>query len=33
VTRVILPAAGHVPWLELPGEFTSVLLDFAGRVS
>ncbi len=33
VRRVILPGAGHVPWLEVPGEFTSVLLDFLGGVS
>jgi proline iminopeptidase len=33
VTRVILPHAGHVPWLEVPGEFASVLLDFLGGVS
>ena len=30
VTRVTLPA-GHVPWLELPGEFATVVRDFAAR--
>ena len=28
VTRVIFPDAGHVPWLEVPAEFTSVLQHF-----
>jgi proline iminopeptidase len=27
-TRVTLPDAGHVPWLETPDEFRSVLLDY-----
>jgi proline iminopeptidase len=33
VTRVVLAGAGHVPWLEVPDEFTSVLLGYldAGR--
>jgi proline iminopeptidase len=28
VTRVILPDAGHIPWLEKPEEFTRPLLAF-----
>ena len=28
VTRVVLPEAGHIPWLEAPEEFTGHLLDF-----
>jgi proline iminopeptidase len=28
VTRVVLPEAGHIPWLEKPGEFTRPLLNF-----
>jgi proline iminopeptidase len=28
VTRVVLPGVGHVPWLEVPGEFASRLLDW-----
>jgi pimeloyl-ACP methyl ester carboxylesterase len=28
VTRVILPDAGHIPWLEEPEEFTRPLLAF-----
>jgi proline iminopeptidase len=28
VTRAVLPGVGHVPWLEVPGEFGSLLLDF-----
>jgi len=28
VTRVILPGAGHIPWLEEPAEFPRHLLDF-----
>ena len=31
VTRVILPDAGHVPWLEIPGEFASRLLNWLRR--
>jgi proline iminopeptidase len=31
VTRVVLPGAGHIPWLEKPGEFTGCLLDFLGQ--
>lgn len=27
-TRVVLGAAGHVPWLEAPDEFYSALLGF-----
>jgi proline iminopeptidase len=27
VTRVELTTAGHVPWLDAPGEFSSVLLE------
>ena len=30
VTRVILPGAGHMPWLEEPAEFPRYLLDFLG---
>ena len=30
VTRVVLPGAGHVPWLEVPAEFASHVLDFLG---
>ena len=30
VTRVILPGAGHMPWLEEPQEFSRHLLDFLG---
>jgi proline iminopeptidase len=28
VTRIVLPDVGHVPWLEVPGEFASRLLDW-----
>jgi proline iminopeptidase len=28
VTRVILPDAGHVPWLEVPSEFASLVVDW-----
>ncbi len=28
VTRVVLPDAGHIPWLERPEAFTRHLLDF-----
>src|SRR5580658_6522090 len=28
VTRIVLPDAGHVPWLEVPSEFASRLLDW-----
>jgi proline iminopeptidase len=28
VTRVVLPDAGHVPWLEVPGEFVSLVVDW-----
>jgi proline iminopeptidase len=31
VTRVIWPDAGHVPWLEIPGEFAAQLLAWLGR--
>ena len=31
VTRIILPDVGHVPWLEVPGEFASRLLDWLRR--
>jgi proline iminopeptidase len=31
VTRIVLPDAGHVPWLEVPGEFASRLLDWLRR--
>lgn len=30
VTRVILSGAGHVPWLEVPREFASLLLQYLG---
>jgi proline iminopeptidase len=30
VTRVVLPDAGHIPWLEEPEEFTGQLLAFLG---
>jgi proline iminopeptidase len=30
VTRVVLPDAGHIPWLEEPDEFTRQLLAFLG---
>jgi proline iminopeptidase len=26
--RVVLPGAGHLPWVEAPGEFASVLLEY-----
>jgi proline iminopeptidase len=29
--RVLLPHGGHVPWLEAPGEFSSVLLEYLRR--
>ena len=28
VTRIILPDAGHVPWLEVPAEFASRLAEW-----
>jgi proline iminopeptidase len=28
VRRVVLPDAGHIPWLEKPGEFAGHLLEF-----
>ena len=28
VTRVVLPEAGHMPWLDAPDEFLAALLDF-----
>ena len=28
VSRVVLPAAGHVPWLDAPAGFSAALLDF-----
>jgi proline iminopeptidase len=28
VTRVILPAVGHLPWMEAPAEFTKLVLGF-----
>ena len=31
MTRVVLPDVGHVPWLEVPGEFASRLLDWLRR--
>jgi pimeloyl-ACP methyl ester carboxylesterase len=31
--RVILPAAGHLPWIEAPGQFSAVLQDFITSVS
>jgi proline iminopeptidase len=33
VTRVTLPTAGHVPWLEVPDEFYAVLLDRLGAAT
>lgn len=27
VTRVVLPGAGHLPWVEAPSEFTAALLE------
>jgi proline iminopeptidase len=30
VTRVVWPDAGHVPWLEVPGEFASQVADWLG---
>lgn len=29
-TRVTLPDAGHVPWIEAPDEFRSILFDYLG---
>jgi proline iminopeptidase len=26
--RVVLPGAGHLPWMEAPGEFTAELLKY-----
>ena len=31
VRRVVLPDAGHIPWLEKPGEFTGHLLGFLSQ--
>jgi pimeloyl-ACP methyl ester carboxylesterase len=31
VTRVILPGVGHVPWLEKPGDVSSLLLEYLRR--
>lgn len=28
VTRVVLPQAGHIPWLDAPAEFLAALRDF-----
>jgi proline iminopeptidase len=33
VTRVILPGAGHLPWLEWPAEFTSRLVAWLREAS
>jgi proline iminopeptidase len=33
VTRVVLPDVGHVPWLEVPEEFGSRLLDWLRRAA
>jgi|SRR6266487_2375431 len=30
--RAVLPNAGHLPWLDAPAEFASVLLNFLGRL-
>ena len=30
VTRVIFPAAGHLPWVDAPAEFRDTLLGFLG---
>lgn len=32
-TRVVLPAAGHVPWLDAPDETRTALLDFLGGLA
>jgi proline iminopeptidase len=29
-SRVVLPGAGHLPWLEEPGPFASAVLSFLG---
>ncbi|HEX5302680.1 MAG TPA: alpha/beta hydrolase [Streptosporangiaceae bacterium] len=29
--RVVLPDAGHIPWLEKPGEFAGHLLGFLSQ--
>jgi proline iminopeptidase len=31
VTRVVLPDAGHVPWVEAPDEFVSAVLTFSWK--
>lgn len=31
VSRVVLPGAGHVPWLDAPDDFSAAVLDFLGR--
>ena len=31
VRRVVLPGAGHIPWLEKPGEFAGHLLGFLNQ--
>src|SRR5690242_7046325 len=31
VQRVVLPDAGHIPWLEMPGEFAGHLLGFLSQ--
>ena len=33
VTRVVLPGVGHVPWLEVPGEFGSAVTDWLREAS
>jgi proline iminopeptidase len=33
VTRAILPGVGHVPWLEAPGEISSLILEHLGRLA
>lgn len=33
VTRVVFPDAGHVPWLEVPGEFASLVAEWLEQAS
>jgi len=31
-TRIVLPEAGHLPWIEAPEQVTAILRDFLARL-